>query len=337
MTKLALGKFELCEAQIGERWDEYVERSPQGTIFSQSDYLTCSLAPFRIFTVLKGKEQKGAVVLNFNESGQSALADYVIHNGLLFNKPDPGVRRSSLISEEFEIAEFVISQLVALNRGVVMRLSPEVKDIRPFLWYNYHSHDPETKFRTYVYYTSYVDISAILDGPDADTETFKNLGHSRRQEIRYALKADCRAYECTNIDTFLDLYATTMWPDHPPSGHEGNRLQSIRLTITTFTEKNRGRLFLIDNKHGDTVGGAFFVYDSKRAYYLYGANHPQRQERYTGSKIVWDAFKRLRQLGIREVDMEGVNSPGRGWFKVSFGGDLRSYYYVALAPQRGAA
>jgi len=29
--------------------------------------------------------------------------------------------------------------------------------------------------------------------------------------------------------------------------------------------------------------------------------------------------------------MEGVNSPHRGWFKLSFGGDIRPYYQIVLS------
>jgi hypothetical protein len=32
--------------------------------------------------------------------------------------------------------------------------------------------------------------------------------------------------------------------------------------------------------------------------------------------------------GINEVDMEGVNSPQRGWFKLSKGGNCVPYYEV---------
>jgi hypothetical protein len=39
---------------------------------------------------------------------------------------------------------------------------------------------------------------------------------------------------------------------------------------------------------------------------------------------------KLAQDGKKEVDLEGVNSPHRGWFKLSFGGTLESYWQVKL-------
>ena len=47
------------------------------------------------------------------------------------------------------------------------------------------------------------------------------------------------------------------------------------------------------------------------------------------SEQQFEAFKDIAQrLSISEVDMEGVNSPQRGWFKLGFGGNLVPYYHV---------
>ena len=40
-------------------------------------------------------------------------------------------------------------------------------------------------------------------------------------------------------------------------------------------------------------------------------------------------FTSFEDIGnIKIVDMEGVNSPQRGWFKLSFGGNLKKYFQV---------
>jgi len=57
-------------------------------------------------------------------------------------------------------------------------------------------------------------------------------------------------------------------------------------------------------------------------------SHVDVHDRYSGTIVLWDALKALEKSGVSEVDFEGVNSPARGWFKLSFGGDLRPYYEV---------
>jgi hypothetical protein len=36
----------------------------------------------------------------------------------------------------------------------------------------------------------------------------------------------------------------------------------------------------------------------------------------------------LKQDGINLLDLEGVNSPNRGFWKIGFGGDIRPYYKI---------
>ena len=63
--------------------------------------------------------------------------------------------------------------------------------------------------------------------------------------------------------------------------------------------------------------------------YLFGAGSPGLKEHCCGTITFWDAFKDLsKNRGIKEVDFEGVNSPQRGKFKLSFGGDLRTYFQI---------
>ena len=46
--------------------------------------------------------------------------------------------------------------------------------------------------------------------------------------------------------------------------------------------------------------------------------------------VLWDAFLDLAASGVKEIDLEGVNSPLRGHFKLSFGGSILPYYRLKL-------
>ena len=83
---------------------------------------------------------------------------------------------------------------------------------------------------------------------------------------------------------------------------------------------------MIYTSNGDLGSMAFFAIDHIRAYYLFGANDPGIRDQHTGTAVIWDAFRFLNATGVKEVDLEVVNSPNRGWFKLSFGGELVPYY-----------
>ena len=81
-------------------------------------------------------------------------------------------------------------------------------------------------------------------------------------------------------------------------------------------------------KNGSIGSAACFAIDHIRAYYLFGASDSNLRDSHTGTAVLWDSFAKLNHYGVNEVDLEGVNSPDRGWFKLSFGGDIVPYYHI---------
>ena len=41
-----------------------------------------------------------------------------------------------------------------------------------------------------------------------------------------------------------------------------------------------------------------------------------------------NSFYELKKISVKTIDLEGVNSPKRGYFKTSFGGDIYPYYKI---------
>jgi hypothetical protein len=75
------------------------------------------------------------------------------------------------------------------------------------------------------------------------------------------------------------------------------------------------------------VGGAvYFIHDQRTTYYLVAANDPAF--RSTGLSTL--LFLRGAESGIERgnvaLDVVGMNSPGRGDFKASFGAEVVPYF-----------
>ena len=80
--------YRLEETRLGGEWDEFVKRSPNGTIFSLSAYLKSIDQPCKAYYCYKKMEVRGAVALMESDDGQSAtLHDFVIYNGLICTPP----------------------------------------------------------------------------------------------------------------------------------------------------------------------------------------------------------------------------------------------------------
>jgi hypothetical protein len=323
-----MSKFFLEKVEDFDKWDAFVEKSPQGTLFSNSNYIKAIEKPFDIFFIFKGEEIKAGLLLVLSDDHSGCvLDDLVIYNGILFNW-DPTKKPVKSQLERFEITEYIIGELDKRYSFVEMALTHQFEDLRPFLWHNYHLSSSEKVFAVDLRYTSYLDISELgMSENSENTKFFGNLDTLRQRNIREGLKKGGEVSSDENVQLFLDFYSETLQAQGQPAQKEkiermGNLIRSLL---------SNGNAFMYSSKasNGEVGYITIFCKDNKRAYYLFGAGHPQLTERYLGTLAFWGAFQDLaKSHGVTQVDMEGVNSPDRGRFKLSFGGDLRSYYQV---------
>ena len=103
------------------------------------------------------------------------------------------------------------------------------------------------------------------------------------------------------------------------------------ITVVMDNLHAAGRLRMFISSTAEDIPGSIAVFgtDSRRAYYLYGANEPDLRHSHTGTMVLWHGFAALSR-DVREVDLEGVNSLARGYFKLSFGGSLTPYFGVSI-------
>lgn len=317
--------YHLEEAVADEKWDAFVQKSPSGTLFSLSDYMAATRQAVRLFWCLRGTEKRAAIALTESADGLDAiLHDFLIYNGLMFAPPANKQNRSQVISEHFEIAVDVAAALSARYPRLEMALAPQVDDIRPFLWHNYGS---APCYVADVRYTAYADIRgfAAAQSPE-EIPLFAEISYARRQEVRKAIKAQVRTEEDDNALALADFYALTMQRQNiaiDPAVHD-----ALHFLAKSLLRKKLARLFISRTAEGEAAAVALFGWDTKRAYYLFGAGDPQYRNTPCGTAVIWDAFRALAQAGHTQVDLEGVNSPKRGWFKMSFGPELVPYYQL---------
>ncbi len=325
---LALSReFHLERAEPGESWDRLVHASEAGTVFVLSDYLRHVDAPFALYHCLNKGELRAAVMLIEDGKGGTTLHDFVIYNGLMFAPPANRQNRAQRLSEQHDIAAFVAAELAGRYDNVVMSLSPAIADIRAFLWFN-HGQD-KLHYQPSVRYTSHVSLAGFAAAASAEqAPLFAELAAARRQEVRYALRKGVQTRAEFDAAAFVDFYGATL--ARQDIVVEGKVLDEMRRLLEGTHQAGLGRMYVSRTAEGRAGSMAYMAIDGRRAYYVFGASDPELRDQHTGTAVLWDAFRLLAQEGVTEVDLEGVNSPRRGWFKLSFGGALLPYYELQL-------
>ncbi|SFV55130.1 Conserved protein [hydrothermal vent metagenome] len=103
-------------------------------------------------------------------------------------------------------------------------------------------------------------------------------------------------------------------------------LIKMEILSSKLIQNNEAKIYASFDENGELGSMALFAWDTKMAYYIFGANNPEKRSGHSGTNVLWEAFYDLSKMNIDKVDLEGVNSPHRGWFKLSFGGDIIPYY-----------
>ena len=320
--------YRLERMQPGEAWDSFALSSPDATVFVLSSYLVSTGSRLGLYHCYNANELRAAVAVVESADGSDAITDdLVIYSGIFFGPPTTGQNATQQLSERFEISTFIAVELAARYRSISFALAPSIIDIRPFLWFNYGQ--DENRYQIDVRYTSYLSIADFADAGRLESiGTYAAATGARRQQIRYARRDGVLTEEFTDTSLFLDFYQKTM-------GRQGELVSSEILArmqglVSGLMRAGMARMFVSRLSDGTAGSIAVYAHDRGRAYYLFGANDPQLRGLSTGTAVLWDAFGELARAGAREIDLEGVNSSRRGWFKLSFGGNLLPYYQVSL-------
>lgn len=320
--------YSLVETIADKKWDEFIRDSENATIFSNSIYLKNCGANYKLFFCYKKEELRAAVaVVESIDSKSIILDDLIIYNGIMYNKPTNKQNHAQQFSEQFKIQDFIANELTKMYDSIELSLHPSIVDIRAILWINYGT--DLKKYTPDIRYTSYINISDFKDSKKLeDISIYNKSSTSRRQQIRYAIKKNYVTKVIMDTEQLVEFYKKTMARQGLEVYEE--TVRKMKNLSSALIEANIAKIYGSYDENNELGSMALFAWDNKRAYYIFGANDPEKRNGHTGTSVLWDAFYDLNKNGIDEIDLEGINSPHRGWFKLSFGGEIIPYYEISF-------
>lgn len=309
--------------ELGKKeWSNFFKKTNILNFFSNPELHDLLNIKCKYFCIKKKNEVVGFFFHIVGENNEIILNDFLIYTGVFF------LRQKNLIPVKqnfinFNILEIIGKELIKKYKKIKISFAPEITDLRPFIWCNYEK-PIKYKYKFDLKYTSIIHLNKKFNYKMLeDNELYNNMETVRRYSIRQGFKFKACVKPTDDIKKFVDDYYIMMKSQN--INCEKDKIKNIIKIINYLKKSKTGELFQVFNDD-KVIYNLVYSWDKNKAYYLFGSGDPL-------IKLSWKAtfghcfvFDYLVKKGIFEVDLEGVNSPNRGWYKESLGGMTVPYY-----------
>ena len=285
------------------RWDDFVDHSPQGSLFCKSWWLQAvSGAPPEIVVALKGNEfAAGMPIVRRRRFGLSAIVmpPLTPRLGILFRPSH--AKRVKRISEEQKLAEKLIRCIPTVHQ-FDMVFHPSFTDWLPFYWNGFG----QTTRYSYV-----LDNITELDGIWAETR--ENIRSDVRKAERSGVTVSSSDDPADVLHLARQTFASKGYVDVPFG-------QAVLLRLDSVLRRHgRRRILVAKGSDGRPHAAAYLVWDNRRAYYLIGGGDPSLRRSGATSLCLWQAIQYASTV-VDRFDFEGsMLRPVERFFR-AFGG-----------------
>ena len=300
--------------QLDQELESFIDNSPQKTIYTDPSFLKQLMAfEFRFLVVFKGSAIK-AVSVVFYENHKIIHGRFPYYSLLLDQNMNDKKNNKKLHVLLDEMLIWIHKNMNDLN---YFNLHHSFEDTRAFDWTPYSRVKQE--FRSYNRYTSLLDFNEFSSFEDY----LKRLKSARLSDLR---KADSEGYETVFSDNFFELEKLIL----NQFEERGELIQSHELSLLRDTWASPlldTNLALTYDSEGELASSSLFAFSGEYAYYIMGATFSQHRNFGVGTQ---NLFHQLRSAFNKKniVDFLGINSPYRGYYKSSFGGNLKVNYVL---------
>jgi len=315
--------FSIKEITSKKRWEELLFLIDKPSIFDTQKYQ--AVADEKLFKVciFKGNDPY-AVFYSPTLDDEIVDSEYFIHSGTRLLHQISGIKKSALHSDLFTSNALICEYICDNFSKIKFRMHPDIIDLRPFLWKNYDNN--LGKFLIDIRYTLIVNISEMFLKKYEESELFSNFDRNIARDIKKGNQSEYRIFFNTNLNFMPNLYVKTF--ERNGKTPDGKKVKKIYEIVDQLV-KNKLGLFSILVRGNDPIYFSIFAIRDNKACHLYGGGDYELLERQDCSVLLWESFKKLSEMGVYSVDLEGINSPKRGSYKLGFGGKIVPYYELS--------
>ena len=290
-------------------WLDFISKTLQNNIYSQYLYLNNHKSKFNNFVLYEKELPLIGAILYDNDLEKIPT----FYNSLFISSRIKSPHKLNQVCTEF------INQLLKYNNKIHLRLHSSVNDIRSFQWHNYDL-DISKKFEIKVYYTSILNIQNLNE-----KNILKTFNSSRSSLIKSALKNNFYSKISNDIDLLNDLNNKTF-----KRKRSKNEILMASEIANDAINEEYGTLIVTYDKFKNPFAASLFLHDEKNSYYSVGGSIPEIRKNGSVSLNIYHQILNSIKLKKSFIDFVGINSPNRGYFKTSFGGETKIYFELKI-------
>ena len=301
-------------------WDNLLLNSSQRNYFVSSEYLRITLRENDKFALSKNDKVVALTVVDEHDSENKCKARYSTYQGIIFVQQDNA--SYSQVLERIEIQQNLCQLLLDNFSNLHLTLHPSVKDIRGFQFFDFNN--DAIRIETSPLYTGVVQLQQFKDFQDY----LNNVQANRRQEFRKIVGNQMLIQEQDRkTGDFLQIYRETFLREKILIPLDD--LELIERIISESGTKQSTLHFLTDET-SNPVATAFVGLQEKTAYYQFAGSLKNSGNASYSSRLLLLLIERLMKNDFASLDLVGLNSPNRSYFKTTFSPEVQVYFDIRI-------
>ncbi len=302
-------KYRLTYDTDKSKWDAFVERSPQGSVFSETWYLDALNVKYKILSVLNNNDEIVAGIVlaknHINTWSNPMLDKYL---GILLEEKQYGLTQKKK-SEQFKIIELIALELVKY-KSFDYYFHPGFTNWTPLFW---------NDFTQQTRYTYQIDLKN-------DIETIQKKFHGNlRNDIKNAINNNVVIKNNIQFDELYNIVNLTFKRQGSKAPFSQNKLKRF---IEILTQRKKFISLGAYNNDGVLISACGIVLDNRSSYFLLNGIDIEKHIRGANALMILKAMEFIKEKEIEIFDFEGSMLPGVEQFYRRFGGDLVPYYRI---------
>lgn len=291
-----------------EKWNEFVDNSLQGSIFSKTWYLEAVQTPFQIYVCIdKNKEFLGGMIIPELREGYITMPILTQTLGILL-KNFNNIKYVNRISKEKDIIESLVNAITNF-KNYSINFNYNFTNWLPFMWKGYSQ---------YCRYTYVIENLSNLDYVKS------GLRNNIKYDINKAIKNDIKIYEDLPIEALYKISEKTFNRQGLAIPYSLELLQCLDKILR---EKEARKSFFAIDKNNNIHAANYIIYDKNSAYYLIGGGDAELRTSGATSLALWEAIKFSSKVS-KKFDFEGSCIRNIEEFFRGFGGTQKMYFNI---------